>query len=385
MKIAVVGLMRHPIAEPFAGGMESHTWWLAKKLIERGHDVTLFASGDSDQALGLNACTESSLATHPQAQTLAGEQACNMSAYASAIKQICHGQFDIVHNNALHPLLLLSAADLPVPMLMILHAPVYPELAAAIQYATARNASGNLAVAAVSGSLAAQWEPLIKAEIIYNGIDVDSWTFESKPVPNLAMWYGRFAPEKGPHLAIQAALKAGYSIQVAGPISDKAYFEENVLPLIDQEQVSYLGHLSHSEVKQALKRASVFINTPMWEEPYGIVYAEALASGTPVATFNRGAAEEILDDRCGVVVKERTVEALARGVIQAAKLSRYDCRDRAESFCHIDSMVDGYERLYRKLIARQRQNERLARQEAIAMNATLASMKSPLNEMDVAS
>ncbi|PZO45942.1 MAG: glycosyltransferase family 4 protein [Phormidesmis priestleyi] len=385
MKIAVVGLMRHPIAEPFAGGMESHTWWLAKKLIERGHDVNLFASGDSDRTLGLSACTESSLKTHPQAQTLAGEQACNMSAYASAIKQICHGQFDIVHNNALHPLLLLSAADLPVPMLMTLHAPVYPELAAAIQYAAARNASGNLAVAAVSGSLAAQWEPLIKAEIIYNGIDVDSWTFESEPMPNLAMWYGRFVPEKGPHLAIQAALKAGYSIQVAGPIGNKAYFEEKVLPLIDQKQVSYLGHLLHSEVKQALKRASVFVNAPMWEEPYGIVYAEALASGTPVATFNRGAAGEILDDRCGVVVKERTVEALARGVIQAAKLSRYDCRERAESFCHVDSMVDGYERLYRKLIARQRQNERLARQEAIAMNVALASMKSPLNEIEVAS
>ncbi len=386
MKIAVVGLMRHPIAEPFAGGMESHTWWLVKKLIERGHDVTLFASGDSDQTLGLSACTESSLETHPQAQTLAGEQACNMSAYASAIKQICHGDFDIVHNNALHPLLLLSAADLPVPMLMILHSPVYPELAAAIQYAAARNASGNLAVAAVSGSLAAQWEPLIKTETVYNGIDVDSWTFEAEPVPNLAMWYGRFVPEKGPHLAIQAALKAGYSIQVAGPVSDRTYFEENILPLIDQQQVKYLGHLSHREIKQALKQASVFVNTPMWEEPYGIVYAEALASGAPVATFNRGAAGEILDDRCGVVVEERTVEALARGIVQAAKLSRYDCRDRAESFCHIDSMVDGYERLYQQLIARQQQNERLARQKAIAINvATLTPAKSPLSEMNIAS
>ncbi|MGB3298078.1 MAG: glycosyltransferase, partial [Phormidesmis sp.] len=196
---------------------------------------------------------------------------------------------------------------------------------------------------------------------------------------------GRFVPEKGPHLAIQAALKAGYSIEIAGPISNKTYFEESVLPLIDQKQVKYLGHLSHSEVKQALKRASVFINTPMWEEPYGIVYAEALASGAPVATFNRGAAAEILTDRCGVVVKERTVEALARGVVEAAKLSRHDCRDRAESFCHIDAMVEGYERLYQKLIARQQHNERLARQEAIAVNVALASAKSPLNEMNIAS
>ncbi len=356
MKIAVVGLMRHPIAEPFAGGMESHTWWLTKKLIERGHDVTLFASGDSDARLNLNAPTESSLATHPKAQTLLGEQACNMSAYASTIRQICHDQFDVVHNNALHPLLLLSAADLPVPMMMVLHAPVYPELAAAMQYATARNASGNLAVAAVSKSVASAWQSIVESDVVYNGVDIGSWSFSSAPTPNLALWYGRFVPEKAPHLAIRAALKAGYSMQVAGPISDRDYFEEQVQPLLSHERVEYLGHLSHSQMKQVLARASVFVNTPVWDEPYGIVYAEALASGTPVAAFNRGAASEILDESCGAIAPAQTIEALSEAVLKAAQLSRYACRARAESFCNIDSMVDSYERMYQQLIDRQQQN-----------------------------
>ena len=368
MKIAIVGLLHHPIAEPFAGGMESHTWWLAKKLIEKGHDVTLFASGDSDSSLGLSACIDSAFATHPKAQTILGRQACNMAAYASVIRQICQGDFDVIHNNALHPFLLLSAADLPVPMLTVLHTPPYKELAAAVEYASARNNSGRLMTTAVSHSLAAQWAPFISANVIHNGIDVDCWPFvpqvspnqasPNQALPNQALWYGRIVPEKAPHLAIQAALKAGYSIRVAGPIGNTDYFEETVAPLMQSDRVTYLGHLSHLEIKQALSAASVFVNTPLWAEPYGLVYAEALASGTPVATFDSGASGEILDAKSGVAVQEKTVEALAKAIAKAAKLSRQDCRDRAESFCHIDTMISGYERMYRQLMNRQQSPRR---------------------------
>lgn len=360
MKIAIIGLLHHPIAEPFAGGMESHTWWLAKKLIEKGHEVTLFASGDSDPSLGLVPCIEMAFATHPKAKTISGRQACNMSAYASVIHQICQDDFDVIHNNALHPFPLLSAADLPVPMLAVLHTPPYKEIAAAVEYASARNSSGRLAAVAVSQSLAADWHHSITASVVYNGIDVDSWPFATEVLPYRAFWYGRIVPEKAPHLAIQAALEAGYLVRFAGPIGNVDYFEENVVPLIASDRVQYLGHLSHAEIKQALTEASVLVNTPLWREPYGLVYAEALAAGTPVATFDSGAAKEILTQRCGVVAAEKTVDALARAIASAAQLSRQDCRHRAESFCHIDNMISGYERLYRQLCrAQQKRNLRL--------------------------
>ncbi len=367
MKIAIVGLLHHPIAEPFAGGMESHTWWLAKKLIERGHDVTLFASGESDATLGLQPCIECSFETNSRAKTLLGRQACNMSAYAEVIRQVCVGSFDVVHNNALHPFLLTSAADLPTPMLTVLHTPIYKELAAAVQYAAARNTLGRLVAVCVSESLAAEWSALIPIGVVRNGIDVESWPFSPESSSDSsssdsssgfsslgkALWYGRIVPEKAPHLAIQAAIEAGYQIEIAGPISDRIYFENNVQPLINNltnsQQVRYLGHLPQSEIKQALAKAKVFINTSVWEEPYGLVYAEALASGTPVATFDSGAAKEILTDRCGVIAEERTVKALAKAVAAAAKLSPVDCRARAVSFCHIDTMIDAYEQLYRQL------------------------------------
>ena len=367
MKIAIIGLLHHPIVEPFAGGMESHTWWLARKLIERGHDVTLFASGDSDPSLGLSPCIESAFVNNPNAQTLLGRQACNMSAYASVIRQLCQQSFDVVHNNALHPFLLLSAADLPMPMLTVLHTPVYKELADAVRYASARNTLGRLLTVSVSNSLAKEWEPLIHSDVVYNGIDVESWPSSAKLLTKKrekqALWYGRFVPEKAPHLAIRAALKAGYSIEIAGPIGNRKYFDDEISPLIspllddtqiEEATVTYLGHLTHAQIKQALLRASVFVNTPMWEEPYGFVYAEALASGTPVATFRSGAAEEILTPRCGVMVTEKTTEALAGAVSAAAKLSQEDCRQRATSFCHIDLMIESYEQRYRRLVVNQR-------------------------------
>lgn len=382
MKIAIVGLLHHPIAEPFAGGMESHTWWLAKKLIEKGHEVTLFASGDSDPTLGLVPCIETAFATHPKAKTISGRQACNMSAYAGVIRQICQGDFDVIHNNALHPFLLLSAADLPVPMLNVLHTPPYKELAAAVKYAAARNNSGRLAAVAVSQSLAAEWSGIITSSVVYNGIEVNSWPFAAGVLPHQALWYGRIVPEKAPHLAIAAALKAGYSIKFAGPIANIDYFEENVVPLMATGQVQYLGHLSHAQIKQALCEASVLVNTPLWQEPYGLVYAEALAAGTPVATFDSGASKEILDQRCGVVVSEKTVDALAEAIATAAQLSRHDCRQRALSFCHIDHMISGYERLYRQLCrAQQKRNLRLYSNKA----ANKAASKVHSNASDLAS
>ncbi len=240
-------------------------------------------------------------------------------------------------------------------MLTVLHSPPYEELVTAIRYATARDTLNRLSIVAVSKSLATEWASITPTAVVYNGIDIDRWPFVAETSSNQALWYGRMVPEKGPHLAIQAALKAGYEIQIAGPISNVEYFQEQVAPLLESDRVQYLGHLSHHEIRQALSKASAFVNTPRWEEPYGIVYAEVLASGTPVAAFDRGAAGEILTERCGVTVKEESVDQLAQAIRAAAKLSRLDCRRRAESFCNINTMIDGYERQYQQLIQRQQE------------------------------
>jgi glycosyltransferase involved in cell wall biosynthesis len=250
----------------------------------------------------------------------------------------------------------------------------------------------------------AQWQSLVSVGVIYNGIDVQQWplknggdetaqgpilsrkkikgtlqTRREQPAgqrEKVALWYGRFVPEKAPHLAIQAARLAGYTLEMAGPVSDRTYFEQFVEPLIDQQRVIYLGHLSQEQIRRSLSQASVLVNTPIWDEPYGLVYAEALASGTPIATFSSGATGEILTPKCGVIVKERTAEALAQAINAAARLSRADCRQRAMSFCHIDSMIDGYEYLYRQLIARKKAQANYQNAQKLAYTQALLGIAS---------
>ena len=350
MKIAIVGLLHNPIAQPFAGGMESHTWWLARKLIDRGHEVALFASGDSDRSLGLVPCCCSALDLHPPGQTLAQHYSTSMSAYMDVVYQLEKSDFDIIHNNALYPALLVSTAKLTAPMLSVIHSLPYDALVTAVQQAIRQDSKRKLALVAVSQSLSAEWKSILPLDVVYNGIDVTSWPFTSETPVQQALWYGRIVPEKAPHLAVLAALKAGYNINVAGPIGDDKYFNNKVNPLLERDRVRYLGHLSHQEIQRALSKSSVLVNTPCWQEPYGIVYAEALASGTPVAAFDRGAAGEILTEHCGVLVKNESIEQLALAIQTAERLSRKECRQRAESFCNIDNMVDSYEQIYRQLL-----------------------------------
>ena len=349
MKIAIVGLLHSPIAQPFLGGMESHTWWLAKKLIDRGHEVTLFASGDSDPSLGLVPCSVSAIAMHPPEQTAAERYSTSMTAYADIMRQLQQGDFDVVHNNALYPYLLLHSAELTAPMLSVIHSLPYDELVSAVQQAVLQDIDHQLTLVAVSKNLAAEWKSILPLTVVYNGIDIDSWPFFLEAPTEQALWYGRIVPEKAPHLAILAAIKAGYSISIAGPVGNESYFNQEVSPLFDGDRIRYLGHLSHKEIQQTLSKTSVFVNTPCWEEPYGIVYAEALASGTPVAAFDRGAAREILTELCGVIVSKENVEQLAQAIRIAAKLSRKDCRQRAESFCDVNKMIDNYEQIYEQL------------------------------------
>jgi glycosyltransferase involved in cell wall biosynthesis len=169
------------------------------------------------------------------------------------------------------------------------------------------------------------------------------------PGGDAAIWFGRVVPEKAPHLAIRAAREAGMSIDLAGPSLDKGYFDAEIAPLLD-DRTRYLGHLRHEQLMRAVGRACVSVVTPNWDEPYGLVAAESLACGTPVAAFARGGVPEILDERSGRLAAPGDVVGLGQAMIEAAQLSRGDARDRAVTSCSLERMVDDYELLYDTMI-----------------------------------
>jgi glycosyltransferase involved in cell wall biosynthesis len=165
------------------------------------------------------------------------------------------------------------------------------------------------------------------------------------------VWFGRIAPEKGAHLAIDAAVLAGTGLMLAGPVCDREYFETEIRPRIALEAIEYVGHLTHAELVRFVGAASVALVTPCWDEPYGLVVAEALACGTPVCAFARGALPDLLREDCGRLVPRGDVESLAGALGPTRSLSRAAARRHAIRTCSLDAMVDGYVELYETLAA----------------------------------
>ncbi|UQX89029.1 glycosyltransferase family 4 protein [Jatrophihabitans telluris] len=351
MRIAIIASARFPIRQPFAGGLEAHTWSLAEGLRRRGHQVTLFAEA-ADRALSVASVRsrwpEISVAASRDPSAAPKAFLDEHHAYLSVMMRLidtAEGQFDVVHNNSLHHLPVAMAPAVPVPMITTLHTPPIPWLESAIQISADPGT-----FVAVSHHTARSWRHVVpEAEVIHNGVDLARWPVG--PGGNALVWSGRVVPEKGPELAIAAARRAGLPLTIVGACPYPEYFETAIAPLLG-DGITYLGHLRSAELADLLGRSGACIVSPRWDEPYGLVAAEALACGTPVAAFARGGLPEVVGPDSGVLVPADDVDALAEAAVTAMSLSRTAARARAESFCSVERMLDRYEGLYTRLTSR---------------------------------
>jgi glycosyltransferase involved in cell wall biosynthesis len=350
LHVAVIASARYPIREPFPGGLEAHTWQLATQLRRRGHRVTVFGGRGSDPDLGvceLPALPELSEHARSDVSMPAEWFLAEHHAYLTMMLGLAgkDSPYDVVHNNSLHYLPVAMAPSLDVTVLTTLHTPPTPWLESAARARTCTRSR----FAAVSDATARQWRPVVRdVEVVHNGVDTAVWT--PGPGGGVPVWSGRLVPEKGPVEAILAARAAGTGLRLAGPRPDPGYFRDRVEPLLGGD-VTYAGHLPHSELVTLVGSASAAVVSPCWDEPYGLVVAEALACGTPVAGFARGALPELLDGSCGVLAPAGDVDGLAAAITSAARLDRAAARRRAETACSIDAMIDGYEDLYHRIAA----------------------------------
>ncbi|GLW89669.1 glycosyltransferase [Actinokineospora globicatena] len=345
LRIALIASARYPIRQPFPGGLEAHTWQLTRHLRSRGHAVEVFGGPGSDPALGVRILdTHPALSGHARADTSmpAGHFMAEHHAYLGLMLELARDPgYDVVHNNSLHYLPVAMAPNLRAPVVTTLHTPPTPWLESAISLGSTSH------FAAVSAHTASRWRPRVPvATVIHNGVDLDLWS--AGPGGGVPVWSGRVVPEKGPVDAIRAARRAGTGLRLAGPLPDIRYFRERVEPLLGGG-VEYVGHLDHAELAALVGSAAVAVISPCWDEPYGLVVAEALACGTPVAGYARGALPELLDEHSGVLADAGDVDGLAAAITEAATLDRGRVRAHAERMCSLTTMVDGYERLYREL------------------------------------
>ncbi len=349
MKIAVIAHIRHPIAEPFMGGMESHCHQLVTALTRRGHDVTLFAAGGCPLAQAQPICDK------PYEQVLPWKDwhgtrelgAYQNAAFLKAWNAVRDGRFDVVHNNALFPPLIEWAAADGIAMVTSQHVPPFGAMRAAVRQ---HSHCDWQRFTVTSHQQLDLWEGcnLSNFAVVHNGIDTGNWPV-AKTRGNRLVWFGRITENKGLREAVQAALLSGIPIDIIGTIEDETYFADAVAPWLS-ETIRYRGHKMGSALRKCVAGALAAVVTPLWDEPFGLVAAEAMSCGVPVIAFDRGAMREVLGD-CGILVPGGDIVALAGAMADAARLDGSKCRQRIETYFSVDRMLDGYEACYRTVMA----------------------------------
>ena len=348
LKIGLISHIKYPIQEPFVGGLESFTHTLAKGLIARGHDVTVFASSESDPQINVQAIsppTALDINEYYRPTYSINEYeiipCIEYQAYSKLMLELRNAEFDVLHNNSLHHIVNTFSDILPMPVVTTLHTPPFEWLAKSFEHPTKNNFC-----ITISKYMHDIWSPIINNSIIMNGVDLSKFKYNPNTTKeNYAIWFGRITPEKGTIYAIKAAKQLGIKLKLIGAVYDQNYFHNEIEPELNDD-IQYLGHLSQNDLNSYLNSANLSICTPCWEEPYGLVAIESLASGTPVAAFNRGAIKEILNEKSGALAEPDDVDSLSIAIKEAAQLNSTDCRNRAEEIASLDKMIFKYEAAY---------------------------------------
>jgi glycosyltransferase involved in cell wall biosynthesis len=335
-----IGLIGAPfIAVPPAryGGTELVIANLARGLHARGHEVTVYANGDSRLPCPIR--WRYPHADWPVEDPVRSELK-NLDHTAWAMQDAATN-VDLVHLNDVVGVPFTRFIDLPVVVTM--HHPHEPVLSE--HYAR----FPEIDYVAI-GSWLARRETMPRLHVVHHGIPIDDYTF-SKTKDDYVVFLGRMAPCKGPHLAIEAARRARIRLKLAGEIQPifRDYWETQVAPGIDGRQIEYVGEVNAAQKNALLSRARALLFPIQWEEPFGLVMIEAMACGTPVLAFAGGAVEEIVENGVNGWVCRDLDELAERAKTRLPEAA--NCRDSVARQFSIDHMVDRYVAIYEQVVS----------------------------------
>ena len=344
LRIAQVAPLWTPIPPSTYGGIELLLALLCDDLVARGHDVTLFASGDCRTAAKLRAIIPVNLGElMSRGDALMYEYYMN-AAMASVLA--AQDEFDIVHCH-LPPAWLPFAAAMRKPCTFTLHTSPHTDDEWVLQNFPRASAIAisQAQVAAASARLGR------KFPVIYNGVDFASYDASFVPGKYLA-YLGRMSREKNPLDAIRIAQAAGMPIILAGKpqnAAEEKYFRDEVQPLVDGTRVRWIGPVDHSQKVALLRAAAALVFPIQWDEPFGLVMIEAMACGAPVLAVKRGSVAEVVDEGITGFTAPRP-DDLAPLAAKACALDRRAVREHAASRFSHTKMVDDYLAHYRTLL-----------------------------------
>ena len=343
MRIGVVAPVWIAVPPEGYGGVEQVISLLVEELVARGHEVTLFASGDSQTKATLRSAyetapTERIWEVEPDAVHVG-------SAYTYAAARYRDGEgFDLIHDHTNY-LGVAFAACLPTPVVHTVHLPLDEG-----RRAFYRRFAAEVYLAAISDYQVREHPDIPFRGRIHNAVDVENLPFrESKE--DFLLCLGRVCERKGQDIAIDVARGSDLPLVLAGRVhpGEARFFEERVLPHVDGETVTFLGEVSNERKVELLAGARALLFPVREPEPFGLTMAEALACGTPVVAEPLGAVPEVVTDKeTGLLASG--VDAMVEAVGRIRKISPARCREEAEARFHPARMVDGYEELFRDIL-----------------------------------
>lgn len=339
MRIAMISTPFLSVPPKDYGGTELVVHELTEGLLERGHEVTLFATGDSGTHADLRSL-------YPQAQW-PPDPLTDMNHVSWAMQKVAAGNFDVVHAHSAVALA-LSRLVPDVPLVYTIHHERDEKLSAYYRYFP------DPWYVAISADQLRREIPLERARVIHHGLDPSYYRWTESPGTYVA-FVGRLARVKGPHTAIDAAAEAGVEIRVAGEVHDvdREFGEREVLPRLTQPHVHYLGAIGMAAKVPLLRDARALLAPIEWNEPFGLILIEAMLSGCPVVAYPRGSVPELVEPGVtGFIVRDarELVEVIRPGSV-LDHFDRRRCRERAVQRFSRARMVDDYIRLYREAAA----------------------------------
>jgi glycosyltransferase involved in cell wall biosynthesis len=342
VRIAVLAPVWFPVPPTGYGGIEWVVSLLADGLAEAGHDVTLFASGDSR--------TKATLASvFPEAPS--AEIGHSWTELRHAVSCLVRAdEFDVVNDHS-GPVAVAVGGGVRTPVVHTVHGPL-DDVSRAIYEGLAAIAP-RLGLVSLSLNQREPAPALPWVGNCPNALDLDAYPYLHVERGEYLLFLGRMSPDKGCHRAIEVARRAGLPLKIAGKKRERPeqeYFDALVRPFLG-DGVEYLGETSHVTKVALLQNARATLFPIEWEEPFGLVMIESMACGTPVVATRRGAVPEVIDHgRSGIVVDHylEMVDAIA----EADRLEPLECRRYVEERFSRQRMVADYEAVYRRVAER---------------------------------
>ena len=344
LRIAQVAPLYERVPPSLYGGTERVVAYLTDELVRRGHDVTLFASGDSKTTAKL-------IAPVPIALRLSGEACDPLSAHVIELSNVIEhaDAFDIIHCHMDYPGFLVGRA-VSTPVLHTLHGRLdLPYLRPVFEQFR------DTPIVSISD---AQRKPLRDLDLawvgtVHHGLPLQRYVYSPEGGDYLA-FLGRVAPEKRLDLAIAVAGRLGVPLRVAAKVdpADRVYFEREIRPYLNDPLIDFIGEIGDAEKPAFLGGATALLFPIDWPEPFGLVMIEAMACGTPVVARPCGSVPEVM--RPGVTgFVANTVDEMVDAVKRLHEIDRAGCRQWVERQFSVERMTDDYERIYRAVLDRE--------------------------------